>query len=563
MERRLYLLNASNKSMQLSGSDGQHSNGNCDGLSLKNALLAAGVWLEKHSAIVNALNVFPVPDGDTGTNMVLTMAAALEEVKNMPDNSAGKIAAAFANGALMGARGNSGVILSQLLRGFARSMESKEQFTAADICEGFKMAADMAYMGVIKPVEGTILTVAREASNEALAALSDSPDVPTLWDRIVVAASRAEELTPELLPVLKEAGVVDSGGQGLVYLLEGIARFLHGESVDVDEKMEKAIDLRRVSSGGPLGYGYDVQFLIKGRDLNVPDIRSSIASMGDSALIVGDTQVVKVHIHANDPGIPISYGISQGTLSDIVVENMQEQYKEFVVGGKDNKAHQATEEVTNIATVSVVSGEGLIQIFTSLGASKIVRGGQTMNPSTQELLEAIETAPSQNVLVLPNNRNVILASNQAKSLSKKNVVIIPTKTIPQGISALVAFNYQADLDANAERMAKAAEEIQTIEVTVAVRSTKFDGIEVKEGDIIGLLNDRLTCAGKAYNDVVLEIIQQLQIEKYEIATIYYGDGSSDEDSAVLKTQIIERFPALEVEVLKGGQAYYRYIISVE
>ncbi len=533
----------------------------CGGQSLKLALLAARQWLEKHAAAVNALNVFPVPDGDTGTNMLLTMNAALAEIERSPDDSVSAIGHAVAHGALMGARGNSGVILSQIFRGFARSLDGQATLSAHRFAQAAQEACDTAYQGVVKPVEGTILTVAREAARAAREAAERTDDVTEVLAQVVETAKLTNALTPELLPVLKEAGVVDAGGQGLVYILEGTLRYIRGESVDADREMDAVVDLKSPLGAGEVGYGYDVQFLIKGDMLNVDEIRNTIDAMGESTLVVGDSHLVKVHVHVHDPGVPISYGVSQGAIADVIVENMEEQYKEFVMG--QAKPSVATEELTDIATVCVVPGEGLRRVFESLGASAIIYGGQTMNPSTQELLTAVESVDAATVLMLPNNSNIILAANQARDLSNKHVVVVPTKTIPQGISAMLAFNYQADVETNAERMSQAAGEIQTIEVTQAVRSTQINGIDVTQGDIIGLLNDRLVAAGQDYTSVVLDVLSQASTEEYEIATIYFGQDATPEEANTLADHIVQKYPDLEVEVHQGGQAHYRHILSLE
>jgi DAK2 domain fusion protein YloV len=414
---------------------------------------------------------------------------------------------------------------------------------------------------VVKPVEGTILTVAREAARAAHEAAARTDDIADLLAHVVETARAANAMTPELLPVLKEAGVVDAGGQGLVYILEGALRCLRGESVEVDKLMEAVVDLKSTLGAGAEGYGYDVQFLIKGESLNVEEIRRAIDAMGESTLVVGDNHVVKVHVHVQDPSIPIGYGVRLGIIGDVVVENMEEQYQQFVMGRA--RSTVATEEVTDIAIACVAPGEGLKRVFESLGASVIIRGGQTMNPSTQEILNAIEGVAAEKVLVLPNNSNVILTARQARQLSKKRVMVVPTKTIPQGIGAMLAFNYQADIEVNAERMARAAGEIQTVEVTRAVRSTQMNGIGVNEGDVIGLLDDRLVAAGRDYMGVVLDVLRQAATDDHEVTTIYFGQDATAQEAHALAEQIVQVYPNLEVEVHSGGQAYYRYILSLE
>jgi DAK2 domain fusion protein YloV len=533
----------------------------CDGQSLRRALIAARQWLEKHAVAVNALNVFPVPDGDTGTNMLLTMNAALAEIERSPEDSASVVAHAVAHGALMGARGNSGVILSQIFRGFARVLDGKATFSALDFAEAAQEACDTAYQGVVKPVEGTILTVARESARAAREAAGQTDDVVQVLAQSVEAARVTNALTPELLPVLKQAGVVDAGGQGLVYILEGALRYLRGESVEIDVEMDAVVDLKSTLGAGEEGYGYDVQFLLTGESLDVDEIRRTIDAMGDSTLVVGDASFLKVHVHVHDPGEPISYAVSLGVIGDVIVENMEEQYQDFVTDRAG--ASVATEEITDIATICVAPGDGLKRIFESLGASAVVRGGQTMNPSTEEMLSAIQSVVAEEVLVLPNNSNVVLCARQASELSSKDVIVVPTKTVPQGISALLAFNYQADIETNAERMAEAASEMETIEVTRAVRSTRINGIDVTEGDIIGLLNDQLVAAGADYTAVILDVLSQASADDYEVVTIYYGGDATLEEANALAEQIVERYPDLESEVHEGGQPHYRHILSLE
>ena len=532
-----------------------------DGQNLRLALHAAGKWLRGHAAVVNSLNVFPVPDGDTGTNMSLTMNSALGEIDRLSEQSASAVAQAMAHGALMGARGNSGVILSQILRGFGHGLDDKETFTVHDVAVASQMAYETALRGVIKPVEGTILTVMRESARAAQEASRTSDDIGEVLAHVVDVAKHTLALTPELLAVLKEAGVVDAGGQGLVFLLEGVLRYVRGEPVDVEPDLDASMDLQSSLGAGPDGYGYDVQFLIKGQTLDVEEIRKEIDSMGDSTLVVGDTQLVKVHVHVHDPSVPLGYGVRQGIITDVVVENMEEQYQDFVLSR--NKTTPATEEITDIAIVAVVPGEGLVRIFESMGVGAIVSGGQTMNPSTEEILAAVENVKADKVLVLPNNKNVVLAARQASELSNKQVAVVPTKTVPEGISALMAFNYQADLHGNAERMMRNAAEIQTIEITQAVRTTQISGIQVNEGDVIGLLNDELVASGQDQMQVALEVLDRASAGDFEVATTYYGQDVDRAQAEVLEKAIADQYPELEVDTYDGGQAYYHYILSLE
>ncbi|MFN8453752.1 MAG: DAK2 domain-containing protein [Anaerolineae bacterium] len=546
----------------------------CNGLGLKHLLKAGQQWLESHLHEVNNLNVFPVPDGDTGTNMVLTMRSALAEAGSVTDDKVGTMAAALAHGALMGARGNSGVILSQFLQGMATALADKTSFEAADLAVAAQSGAELAYQSVLNPVEGTILTVARALAEAGRQSVKNSSDLAQVWREIVEAAKIAQANTPELLPILKEAGVTDSGGQGLVYLMEGGLRFLQGEPLQADSGMIAAPKLLAAVGSEAESYGYDVQFLIHGDRLNVAEIRAQIDRLGWSTLVVGDEHTVKVHVHTQDPGIPLSYGASQGRLSDVVVENMEQQAKEFARQRAASSllppptvplpmAEHLRDSITPLATVCVAPGQGLAQILQSLGASRIVFGGQTMNPSPQELLEAIEQVHGHEVLLLPNNSNVILAAQQAQKLAAKKVQVVPTKTIPQGIAALLSFNFQGDLESNAQRMLAAAQQVHTVEITRAVRETQFNGFQIKSGDVMGLFDDELVSVGQAYDEVALETLAKVDLTAQELITIYFGQDSSAAHAQVLAAKITEQYPELEVEAHEGGQPFYYYIISLE
>ena len=548
-----------------------------DGLGLKNLLRAGQQWLEAHVQVVNSLNVFPVPDGDTGTNMLLTMRSALAEAETVVAG-AGTIAAAVAHGALMGARGNSGVILSQFLQGLAVSLAGQETFSAEDLARAAQLGVQAAYQSVVNPVEGTILTVARSAAEAAQQSAKTNQDLAVVLAEMVEAAKIAQASTPELLPILKEAGVTDSGGQGLVYILEGGLRLILGKSVEADSASTATPLLQSTLGVEEAAYGYDVQFLIQGDRLNVAEIRAQLDALGWSTLVVGDERTVKVHVHVHDPGLPISYGASQGILSDVVVENMELQAKKFVqergagtvvaapvppLSFPVHMTDRLRETRTSIATVCVAPSQGLADILQSLGANQIVFGGQTMNPSPQELLAAINQVYGNEVLILPNNSNVILAAQQAMKLSTKNVRVVPTQTIPQGIAALLALNYQSDLEANAQRMLRAAQQVQTVEITQAVRDTTLSGFQIKSGDVMGLVNDELVSVGQDYDDVALDVLAKVETETHEVITIYFGQESSVAQAEVLADKIKMLHPKLEVEVHDGGQPYYHYIISLE
>jgi DAK2 domain fusion protein YloV len=534
-----------------------------DGQGFKQLVKAALAWLQHHQTAINVLNVYPVPDGDTGTNMVLTMQSAWTEIQDSPEHNVGRVAHQMAHGALMGARGNSGVILSQIWRGFARSLDEKEAYHAQDLAAACREAEVTAYKGVVKPVEGTILTVARAIAAAATRAAEDTEDLVRVLERMVFAAHEAVMLTPSLLPVLKEAGVVDAGGQGLFVILEGMLRYMRGEPVGEDAQLAEAVGLIATElEPGEAGYGYDVQFLIVGQGLEVDTIRQRITQLGECPLVVGDPMTVKVHVHVPDPGVPISYGASLGSLRDVVVEDMQAQYQDFIAE-RDLAPSLLPQPSQEIGVVTVVLGDGLARVFQSLGVGAIVYGGQTMNPSTQNLLEAIENLPAKQVILLPNNSNVILAAEQARELSDKTVAVIPSRSIPQGIAALLAVNYQADFEANVTAMMSAMEEVETGEITTATRSAKINGVRVTAGQIIGLQDGDLKMTGTTPEEVVQKLLEEMNSDEREIITLYYGESVSEGDANTLADLLQQRWPDQEIEVVAGGQPHYHYILSVE
>ncbi|MEJ5311705.1 MAG: DAK2 domain-containing protein [Anaerolineae bacterium] len=554
-----------------------------DGHDLKLMVAAALSWLRQHQAEINALNVFPVPDGDTGTNMMLTMTSAWNEVADVQEENVGRLAGKVAHGALMGARGNSGVILSQILRGFARGLDSKGQMSAADLLVALNEARDTAYKGVVKPVEGTILTVMREVAEEGALVVQETQDLQHIFERLVQRAKSAVARTPQLLPVLRQAGVVDSGGQGLLIVLEGMLRYMKGLSVEEIERPAVAAALTLPVHETPhalmtealhfdSNYPYDVQFIVAGSNLDVVGMRAMIEAMGDSALVVGDAQTVKVHVHVLDPGIPISYGAKCGSLRDVVVEDMQAQYEAYVAGREAAQPVVAAqtsvplpvvEEPPNIAVVAVAAGEGLKKVFRSLGATGIVEGGQTMNPSTAQILAAIDASLSDSVIILPNNKNILLAAQQAAEVSNKHVAVVPTRSIPQGVSALLALDQQATLDGNVAAMLRAAKEVVTGEVTWATRDVALNGIDVREGDAIGLLDGELVVDAESFDEAVYWLLAEVELEDCELVTLYYGEGVDAAQAESLAARLNETYPELEFEVIEGGQPHYPYIISIE
>jgi DAK2 domain fusion protein YloV len=494
--------------------------------------------------------------------MLLTMQSAYKEIHESPEEEVGIIAQKIAHGALMGARGNSGVILSQIFRGFARALEGLEAFDSVQFAAALQEAARMAYKGVIKPVEGTILTVAREAAEASVPAAASSEDLRYVLEQVVREARESVTRTPSLLQVLAEAGVVDAGGQGLLVILEGMLRYANGEQVDLDAELVAAVDLQPFHLEVEEGYGYDIQFIIHGEQLKVEVIRATIASMGDCALVVGDSRAVKVHVHSPEPGTPINYGAGLGSLSRVIVENMQEQYQDFILS-KAQQPSGPAEPLSGIGTVAVAAGQGLMQVFESLGATAVVHGGQTMNPSTEDLLQAVESVPSNDVVILPNNKNIVMAAEQAAVLSAKNVAVIPTISAPQGISALLALNYQADLEANVLLMSNAIDVIESAEITTAVRSVQVSGIEVQEGEVIGLVNGVLRVKGDSPEEVSKGALEHMHAAEHEIITIYYGDSVTSEEAEELASELADRYPEQEIEVVDGGQPHYHYVLSAE
>jgi DAK2 domain fusion protein YloV len=543
----------------------------CDGQIFKQLVRAGLAWLDQNHEKVNALNVFPVPDGDTGTNMLLTMRSAWKEIAAGEDKHVGRVAQRVYNGALMGARGNSGVILSQLWRGFAHGIEQSAQLDATVLIKGLQEATRTAYKAVQEPVEGTILTVAREASEEAALAAAETSNMRDILARMVRRGHESVQHTPELLAVLREAGVVDSGGMGLAFIVEGMLRYVDGESLSVEGAAASATSLQStLSPTDELGYGYDVQFLLKGEGMDVDQIRADIEAMGDSTLVVGDAGLIKVHVHVHNPAIPLGYGAERGVLLDVVVENMQEQYQEFVdvEGGPHMpaKASITPPQIAEgtIAAVTVAPGDGLTQIFYSVGAGQVIAGGQTMNPSTEEIADAINNLPTDRVVILPNNKNILLTAQQAVELANsKQVRIIPTTTIPQGIAALLALDPQGDLEEIATAMKAASEMVETGEVTTATRNVTLEGVKVKQGQIIGLHNDILRVAGDNMADVVTSLLDRMGASDLELITLYHGADVNPRDAHALVDRLSQIYPDHDIELRSGGQPHYFYIISAE
>jgi len=498
-----------------------------NGRDLREMFATATTWLEKSVADIDALNVFPVPDGDTGTNMLLTMRSCMEEAYQADDHSCSVVAQAMARGALMGARGNSGVILSQIWRGLAQGLQDKESLVGSDLANALQQASAMAYKGLSNPVEGTILTVIREVSSAAQAQVSSgNDDLILVMEAIVSAANESVANTPSLLRVLREAGVVDAGGQGLYTILEGALRHLRGEVEQMQfrkpqmiaSNIPQPVRLPQMVAVDEVPYGYCTEFLLKG------DIR---------------------------------YITSLGTMHQVSIRNMDEQHLDFLEMQKERAP------AVDIATIAVVSGDGLADVFTSLGVTAIVPGGQTMNPSTKDLLQAVKAVASEKVIILPNNKNIVLTAEQVQSLTEKRIEVVPTQTTPQGVAALLAFDYEADFETNAQLMREAQSTVKTIEITRAVRSTQLDGLNIKKRQTIALLDGDLLAAGNDTIDILSKMLAKLNLSKTGVITIYYGADTELAEAEQVSASIREQHPQLQIEVIRGGQPHYHYIVSIE
>jgi DAK2 domain fusion protein YloV len=539
----------------------------CGGQEFRDMFAAGGGWLEKSVPDINSINVFPVPDGDTGTNMFLTMRSVIEEADRVSDSSVSAVAKAMAQGALMGARGNSGVILSQFFRGLAKGLDGKDYITGTDWAMALDEASRAAYKGLSQPVEGTMLTVIKDASKAAAEAARTAPDNLTEVTEAVVEAARDSVVrTPLLLDVLREAGVVDAGGQGVYVLLEGALRYLEGKVEEMKYRRPQLVasELPVATRTAPLSaepeepYGYCTNFLLEGSKLSPDKIRKKLESRGQSVVVVGDETTVRVHIHTYDPGGIIRYATSLGTLHQLQVQNMDDQHVGFLDMQKERFPS------LEIGVVAVAAGSGMREVFRSLGAAAIVQGGQTMNPSVQEILQAIELVPSQKVVLLPNNKNIILAASQVQSLISKEVAVIPTRTMPQGIAALIAFNYEGGMEENVQAMEEAVATVKTVEITEAARSTKLQGLKINKGQAIAIVDDEnLVAAGDNTADVFFEAIDKAGVDSAEVVTVYYGADVETAQAEQLIQKVHDKYPEKQVEVVSGGQPHYRYIVSLE
>ncbi|MGE5632913.1 MAG: DAK2 domain-containing protein [Caulobacteraceae bacterium] len=545
-----------------------------EGTQLKNMIISGANNLENNKALVNALNVFPVPDGDTGTNMSLTIQSAVKEIKNARDNELYTIAEAAANGSLMGARGNSGVILSQIFRGFAKAMKTDSEVNIKVLANALMEGSNTAYKAIMKPTEGTILTVIRETGEHAVKIADRCSDALALMEEVVIKANKVLEKTPEMLPVLKNAGVVDAGGKGLIYILEGMYQALKtGALVELNPESEMEMQAQLVDKpvfiDGEIRFGYCTEFFIKAKQIDREKYKNAIADLGDSQVVVGDENLVKVHIHTNNPGKVLELALQHGELSKIKIDNMREQHRALLVKEEDFKAAQEEESKAEDApmekygAVTVAMGEGISDIFRDLGANEIIEGGQTMNPSTEDILKSVNKVNAENVFIFPNNSNIILAANQAKSLSKKNVAVAPTKTIPQGIAAIMALDYDRSIEENIKKIEKAITGVKSGLITYAVRNSTFDGINIEEGNILGMVEGKIKNVGENTLEVSTNILAEMVDEDSSLISIYYGNDITEEEAQKLVDHIGETYPDCEIELHYGGQPLYYYILSVE
>ena len=534
---------------------------------LKRILANGRMALESRIEAINALNVFPVPDGDTGINMFLTMKALEDSPATRSAASASSVLTAISDAALRGSRGNSGVILAQFLRGLTGGLEGKEQWDGRDLASALQRACTSAYGAVAKPVEGTMLTVIRELADAAQQASDSGGDVLATWEAACLASRESVARTPTLLPVLREAGVVDAGGLGLSVIMEGALAGLRGEEpapsefpapvLDSASSGEQAVSAAFVDATEEEIYGYCTQFVVEGENLSADAVRAALEPLAASTVVIGGGSVVRVHVHAEDPGPAISCGASLGTLAQVSIENMDEQHRRFVA---DRRQEQP---LRPLAVVAVASGEGLADLFLGSGAGGVLSGGDTMNPSTQEILDAVEEAGAERVILLPNNPNIISAAEQAGSLASREVAVVPTVSIPQGVAALLAFNELEEFEANVSAMSSAIEGVVSGAVGPAQRDAELGGVSVSEGQLMGLLERRLVTSGDDASAVLAELVGMAQSEDSSIVTLFWGASTQEEEAEAAGDAIREQFPDVDVEVVFGGQPHYNYIVSVE
>ncbi|HEI9514210.1 TPA: fatty acid kinase catalytic subunit FakA [Staphylococcus aureus] len=528
--------------------------------------------LSNNADLVDSLNVYPVPDGDTGTNMNLTMTSGREEVENNLSKNIGELGKTFSKGLLMGARGNSGVILSQLFRGFCKNIESESEINSKLLAESFQAGVETAYKAVMKPVEGTILTVAKDAAQAAIEKANNTEDCIELMEYIILKANESLENTPNLLAVLKEVGVVDSGGKGLLCVYEGFLKALKGEKVeakvakiDKDEFVHDEHDFHGVINTEDIIYGYCTEMMVRfGKNKKAFDeqeFRQDMSQFGDSLLVINDEEIVKVHVHTEYPGKVFNYGQQYGELIKLKVENMREQHREVI--RKEQHTAKPKMETVETAIITISMGEGISEIFKSMGATHIISGGQTMNPSTEDIVKVIEQSKCKRAIILPNNKNILMASEQAASIVDAEAVVIPTKSIPQGISALFQYDVDATLEENKAQMADSVNNVKSGSLTYAVRDTKIDGVEIKKDAFMGLIEDKIVSSQSDQLTTVTELLNEMLAEDSEILTVIIGQDAEQAVTDNMINWIEEQYPDVEVEVHEGGQPIYQYFFSVE
>ena len=543
-----------------------------DAKMLGRMFLAGAKNLEAKKEWINELNVFPVPDGDTGTNMTLTILSAASEVSALENPTMKTLAKAISSGSLRGARGNSGVILSQLLRGFTKTIEHYDTVDAPAFAKAFEKGVETAYKAVMKPKEGTILTVAKGAADKALEIAEDCRDLSSFFADVIAHAEHVLSRTPDMLPVLKEAGVVDSGGQGLVEVLKGAYDGYLGKEIDMNFEKPKSSGMSKPVSAeeSNIKFGYCTEFIImlekEFSEKEEQTFKEYLMSIGDSLVVVADDEIVKVHVHTNDPGMAIQKALTYGQLSNMQIDNMRLEHHEKVIKEAEKLAAQQREAVPEkeVGFISVSVGDGMGDIFRDLGADYLIEGGQTMNPSTEDVLKAIEQVHAKNIFVFPNNKNIILAANQARDLTEdKNIIVIPTKTIPQGITAMINYVPEKTVEQNTEEMLQCIGNVKTGQVTYAVRDTKIDDKEIRQGNIMGIGDHGILAVGEGVEGITMETIDAMVDEDTEIISVYYGSDVSAEDAQRLGEKLEERYPDFDVEVNDGGQPIYYYVVSVE
>lgn len=552
-----------------------------DGKMLQKMFLAGAQNIEAKKEYINELNVFPVPDGDTGTNMTLTIMAAAKEVGAIEHPTIENLSKAISSGSLRGARGNSGVILSQLFRGFTKEVKDKNEITVSIAAQAFERAVATAYKAVMKPKEGTILTVAKGGATKALILAEETDDLVYFFDEVLLYMQEVLDQTPDMLPVLKEAGVVDSGGEGLLTILKGAYDALLGKEVDLS-KIPAAKERTEgfVSSGdvsvSDIKFGYCTEFIImvekEFNEKTEEEFKSYLESLGDSIVVVSDENIVKVHVHTNDPGLAIQKALTYGSLTNMKIDNMREEHNEKVIreaekAEADKKAKEQIKKEAprkEVGFISVSIGEGINEIFKGLGVDYLIEGGQTMNPSTEDMLEAISKVNADNIFILPNNKNIILAAEQAKHLTKdKNIIVIPSKTVPQGITAIINYVYDKNIKENEEHMKAEMKNVKSGQVTYAVRDTSIDGKTIKTGDIMGIGDNGILSVGKDTKETTLDMAAQMIDESSELVSLYYGEEVTEEEASQVAEDIMNQFPEVEVEAHFGGQPIYYYVLSVE